>query len=145
DDGSGSGADGATVASISDTEAFTFPPDECGARALPLRGARAFSVGGPGAFPVGDRSVGGRPFADAAQRTATCVQKNAQQANLEHCGHEVLFKGGIGTPPERIIEAWFNSPGHRKALTYPGSRNAGPAIVTNAEGTAIFAAINIDT
>ncbi|MFE9468737.1 CAP domain-containing protein [Streptomyces virginiae] len=80
-----------------------------------------------------------------ARAARTCVQKNAQQANLEHCGHEVLFTGGIGTPPERIIEAWFNSPGHRKALTYPGSRNAGPAIVTNAEGTAIFAAINIDT
>ncbi|MGW5849841.1 CAP domain-containing protein [Streptomyces sp. NPDC055254] len=80
-----------------------------------------------------------------ARAARTCVQKNAQQANLEHCGHEVLFKGGTGTPPERIIEAWFNSPGHRKALTYPGSRNAGPAIVTNAEGTAIFAAINIDT
>jgi hypothetical protein len=41
-----------------------------------------------------------------------------------------------------MINAWFNSPGHKQALTYASSRFAGPAIVFN--GTRQIAAINID-
>jgi hypothetical protein len=44
--------------------------------------------------------------------------------------------------PEAMIEGWFKSEGHRVALTYTGSRFAGPAIVRSGDRT--VSAINID-
>ncbi len=77
------------------------------------------------------------------QRAAeACVRQNLDAGGLQHCGHEVLFASSGNSSPEQMIEAWFNSPGHRTALTYAGSRFAGPAIVYN--GTRQVAAINID-
>ena len=73
----------------------------------------------------------------------TCVRKNLDAGSgLQHCGHEVLFASSGTATPEQMIEAWFNSPGHKTALTYAGSRFAGPAIVSN--GSRQIAAINID-
>ncbi|WP_307856250.1 sigma-70 family RNA polymerase sigma factor [Micromonospora sp. C32] len=72
-----------------------------------------------------------------------CVRKNLNAGSgLTHCGHEVLFASSGTATPEQMIEAWFNSPGHKTALTYTGSRFAGPAIVSN--GSRQVAAINID-
>jgi RNA polymerase sigma factor (sigma-70 family) len=73
-----------------------------------------------------------------------CVQQNLRAGTFQHCGYEVLYKGGGGASPERIVDAWFNSEGHRHALTHPTSRNAGAAIAVNPEGTVLLAAINID-
>ncbi|MCT2277915.1 sigma-70 family RNA polymerase sigma factor [Micromonospora chalcea] len=72
----------------------------------------------------------------------TCVRKNLNAGGLQHCGHEVLFASSGNSSPEQMIEAWFNSPGHKTALTYASSRFAGPAIVFN--GSRQVAAINID-
>ncbi|MBM7856298.1 sigma-70 family RNA polymerase sigma factor [Lentzea nigeriaca] len=72
-----------------------------------------------------------------------CVQGNLEAAALEHCGHEVLFKGGKGTSPETMIDVWFKSEAHRTALTCASSRKAGAAIVVDSGGT-LIAAINID-
>jgi RNA polymerase sigma factor (sigma-70 family) len=72
----------------------------------------------------------------------TCVQRNLDAGTFEHCGHEVLFASSGNTSPEQMMEAWFNSPGHKTALTYAGSRFAGPAITFN--GNRQIAAINID-
>ncbi|MER5604591.1 sigma-70 family RNA polymerase sigma factor [Micromonospora tulbaghiae] len=71
-----------------------------------------------------------------------CVRKNLNAGGLQHCGHEVLFASSGNSSPEQMIEAWFNSPGHKTALTYASSRFAGPAIVFN--GSRQVAAINID-
>lgn len=72
-----------------------------------------------------------------------CVRQNLNAGSgLKHCGHEVLFASSGTATPEQMIEAWFNSPGHKTALTYTGSRFAGPAIVSN--GSRQVAAINID-
>ncbi|MER7591048.1 sigma-70 family RNA polymerase sigma factor [Micromonospora sp. NPDC127501] len=77
------------------------------------------------------------------QRAAeSCVRQNLDAGTMTHCGHEVLFASSGNSPPEQMIEAWFNSPGHKTALTYSSSRYAGPAIVFN--GTRQIAAINID-
>ncbi|MET8551850.1 sigma-70 family RNA polymerase sigma factor [Micromonospora zamorensis] len=77
------------------------------------------------------------------QRAAeACVKQNLDTGAFEHCGHEVLFASSGNTSPEQMINAWFNSPGHKTALTYASSRYAGPAIVFN--GTRQVAAINID-
>ncbi|WP_051708416.1 sigma-70 family RNA polymerase sigma factor [Micromonospora parva] len=76
---------------------------------------------------------------DAAE---TCVKQNLDAGTFTHCGHEVLFASSGNSSPEQMIEAWFNSPGHKTALTYASSRFAGPAIVSN--GTRQIAAINID-
>ncbi len=72
----------------------------------------------------------------------SCVKQNLDAGTFEHCGHEVLFASGGNSTPEQMIEAWFNSPGHKAALTYSSSRFAGPAIVFN--GSRQIAAINID-
>ncbi|MGC4804172.1 sigma-70 family RNA polymerase sigma factor [Micromonospora sp. DT233] len=72
----------------------------------------------------------------------SCVKRNLDGGTFEHCGHEVLFASSGNSSPEQMMEAWFNSPGHRTALTYTGSRFAGPAIVWN--GKRQIAAINID-
>ncbi|WP_259275819.1 sigma-70 family RNA polymerase sigma factor [Micromonospora chalcea] len=72
----------------------------------------------------------------------SCVRKNLTASGLQHCGHEVLFASSGNSSPEQMIEAWFNSPGHKTALTYASSRFAGPAIVFN--GSRQVAAINID-
>ncbi|MDM4778764.1 MULTISPECIES: sigma-70 family RNA polymerase sigma factor [unclassified Micromonospora] len=73
----------------------------------------------------------------------SCVRQNLNAGSgLTHCGHEVLFASSGTATPEQMIEAWFNSPGHKTALTYTGSRFAGPAIVSN--GSRQVAAINID-
>ncbi|MDM4778040.1 hypothetical protein [Micromonospora sp. b486] len=64
-------------------------------------------------------------------------------SGLTHCGHEVLFASSGTATPEQMIEAWFNSPGHKTALTYTGSRFAGPAIVSN--GSRQVAAITSTT
>ncbi|MFJ6164828.1 sigma-70 family RNA polymerase sigma factor [Micromonospora orduensis] len=71
-----------------------------------------------------------------------CVKRNLDAGTFEHCGHEVLFASSGNSSPEQMIEAWFNSPGHKTALTYASSRYAGPAIVYN--GSRQIAAINID-
>ncbi|MDW3846421.1 sigma-70 family RNA polymerase sigma factor [Micromonospora sp. BRA006-A] len=72
-----------------------------------------------------------------------CVRQNLNAGSgLQHCGHEVLFASSGNSSPEQMIEAWFNSPGHKTALTYASSRFAGPAIVFN--GSRQVAAINID-
>jgi RNA polymerase sigma factor (sigma-70 family) len=71
-----------------------------------------------------------------------CVKRNLDAGTFEHCGHEVLFASSGNSSPEQMIEAWFNSPGHKTALTYASSRFAGPAIVWN--GTRQISAINID-
>ncbi|MEU7930815.1 sigma-70 family RNA polymerase sigma factor [Micromonospora echinofusca] len=77
------------------------------------------------------------------QRAAeACVKQNLDAGTFEHCGHEVLWASSGNSSPEQMIEAWFNSPGHKTALTYASSRFAGPAIVWN--GTRQIAAINID-
>ncbi|WP_330464094.1 sigma-70 family RNA polymerase sigma factor [Micromonospora zamorensis] len=77
------------------------------------------------------------------QRAAeTCVKQNLDTGAFEHCGHEVLWASSGNSSPEQMINAWFNSPGHKQALTYASSRFAGPAIVFN--GTRQIAAINID-
>ncbi|MGW0432261.1 sigma-70 family RNA polymerase sigma factor [Micromonospora sp. NPDC003197] len=77
------------------------------------------------------------------QRAAeSCVKQNLDAGTFEHCGHEVLFASSGNSSPEQMIEAWFNSPGHKTALTYPSSRFAGPAIIWN--GSRQIAAINID-
>ncbi|MFI7660991.1 sigma-70 family RNA polymerase sigma factor [Micromonospora parva] len=72
----------------------------------------------------------------------SCVKQNLDAGTFTHCGHEVLFASSGNSSPEQMIEAWFNSPGHKTALTYASSRFAGPAIVYN--GTRQIAAINID-
>ncbi|MET7471882.1 sigma-70 family RNA polymerase sigma factor [Micromonospora sp. NPDC005599] len=72
----------------------------------------------------------------------SCVRQNLNASGLQHCGHEVLFASSGNSSPEQMIEAWFNSPGHKTALTYASSRFAGPAIVFN--GSRQVAAINID-
>ncbi|MGW4498614.1 sigma-70 family RNA polymerase sigma factor [Micromonospora sp. NPDC004336] len=72
----------------------------------------------------------------------SCVKRNLDAGTFEHCGHEVLWASSGNSSPEQMIEAWFNSPGHKTALTYASSRYAGPAIVWN--GTRQIAAINID-
>ena len=73
----------------------------------------------------------------------SCVRQNLNAGSgLKHCGHEVLFASSGNSSPEQMIEAWFNSPGHKTALTYASSRFAGPAIVFN--GSRQVAAINID-
>mgnify|MGYP007071098210 FL=1 len=62
---------------------------------------------------------------------------------LQHCGHEVLWGGPAGGHSvQDILDAWFASPGHRTALTYPTSKNAGGAFVWR-NGQAV-AAITID-
>ena len=79
---------------------------------------------------------------DLVKAAQACSRRNLEARTLSHCGHEVLFKGGEGTSPERIVDAWFSSEGHRNALTYTSSRNAGGAMVI-ADGQ-LVAAINID-
>ncbi|MET7867659.1 sigma-70 family RNA polymerase sigma factor [Micromonospora taraxaci] len=77
------------------------------------------------------------------QRAAeACVKQNLDASGLTHCGHEVLWASSGNSSPEQMITAWFNSPGHKTALTYASSRYAGPAIVYN--GSRQVAAINID-
>ncbi|MFI9293521.1 CAP domain-containing protein [Streptomyces gardneri] len=80
---------------------------------------------------------------DETQQAGTCAQKNLVNKTLSHCGHEVLFKGRSGSTPAQIMTVWFNSPLHRQALTYANSRNAGPAIAIDDDGT-LVAALAID-
>lgn len=77
--------------------------------------------------------------AEAEECSAASLDKGA----LEHCGHEVLFMGGENTTPENMLEAWFNSPGHKTALTYGSSTEAGAGIVTDDSGR-LVSAITID-
>lgn len=81
--------------------------------------------------------------ADLAGQAEDCSARSLEAGALEHCGHEVLFMGGSGNTPEAMIDAWFNSPGHKTALTYESSAKAGAAIVVNSAGR-LVAAINID-
>ncbi|MFJ1709735.1 hypothetical protein [Kitasatospora sp. NPDC088346] len=83
------------------------------------------------------------PRSNEIQQADACTQKNLANHTLTHCGYEVLYKGGKGTTPEQLIDAWFNSPKHKEALTHATSRNAGPSIATDSAGT-LIAAINID-
>ncbi|MEW1603885.1 CAP domain-containing protein [Streptomyces sp. NPDC093808] len=92
------------------------------------------------------RALGLSPVAESAGlagQAEECSARNLQNGTLTHCGHEVLFMGGSGNTPEAMIEAWFNSPGHKTALTYGSSTEAGAAIVTDGAGR-LVAAINID-
>jgi RNA polymerase sigma factor (sigma-70 family) len=76
------------------------------------------------------------------QDARACVQKNLDVDSFQHCGFEALWEStGTGTP-EEMIQDWFNSDAHRKMLTMPSSRYAGPAIGSN--GKHQIAAINID-
>ncbi|MFF2730306.1 CAP domain-containing protein [Streptomyces sp. NPDC058008] len=81
--------------------------------------------------------------ADLTGQAEECSVRSLEKGALEHCGHEVLFMGGENTTPEAMIEAWFNSPGHKTALTYGSSTTAGAAVVTDSAGR-LVAAINID-
>lgn len=76
------------------------------------------------------------------QAARDCAKQNWKRGTFEHCGHEVLYKGG-NLSPEKLIEMWFSSPGHHQALTYASSRNAGAAMVPGPDGSFI-AALNID-
>ncbi|MER5281273.1 CAP domain-containing protein [Streptomyces sp. NPDC002809] len=80
---------------------------------------------------------------DLAGQAQECSARSLERGALEHCGHEVLFMGGKGTTPEAMIEAWFNSAGHKTALTYGSSTRAGAAVVVDSAGR-LVAAINID-
>lgn len=81
--------------------------------------------------------------AELAAESEKCSSASLAKNTLEHCGHEVLFMGGENTTPEAMLEAWFNSPGHKTALTYGSSTKAGGAIVKNASGS-LVSAITID-
>ena len=82
--------------------------------------------------------------AELAAESEKCSSASLAKNTLEHCGHEVLFMGGENTTPEAMLEAWFNSPGHKTALTYDSSTKAGAAIVKNASGS-LVSAITIDS
>jgi RNA polymerase sigma factor (sigma-70 family) len=73
-----------------------------------------------------------------------CAAHNLRAQTFEHCGHEVLYGGGGHPKPEDLVDSWFESPGHRTALTYPSSRWAGAVIVNNTDNNRFIAAINID-
>ncbi|SDC03221.1 CAP domain-containing protein [Streptomyces prasinopilosus] len=121
--GSGSGSGGSSSAGMSADEH----------RLISLLNARRAALGLP---PV-------EASADLAGQAEECSARSLAKGALEHCGHEVLFAGGSGNTPEAMIEAWFNSPGHKTALTYGSSSKAGAAIVTDSAGR-LVAAINID-
>ncbi|OBQ48393.1 hypothetical protein A4U61_25015 [Streptomyces sp. H-KF8] len=123
DSGSGSGSGGSSSTGMSADEH----------RLISLLNERRAALGLP---PV-------EGSADLAGQAEECSARSLAQGTLEHCGHEVLFMGGSGNTPEAMIEAWFNSPGHKTALTYGSSSKAGAAIVTNSAGR-LVAAINID-
>ncbi|UNT00509.1 CAP domain-containing protein [Streptomyces tubbatahanensis] len=93
------------------------------------------------------RSAAGLPrveeSGELASQAEQCSSASLAKGALEHCGHEVLFMGGSGTRPEAMLEAWFNSPGHKTALTYGSSTKAGAGIVTDDSGR-LVAAITID-
>lgn len=85
-----------------------------------------------------------RENAREVEASVACAETNVKNGSgLTHCGHEVLFWSSGGPSPEQIMEAWFNSPGHKRALTYGSSRNAGAAIVAK-PGGGIVAALTID-
>ncbi|MFN8082117.1 MAG: CAP domain-containing protein [Kineosporiaceae bacterium] len=78
-----------------------------------------------------------------SNQAAACSRKSLVAGQLQHCGHEVLWGGPAGGHSvQDILDAWFASPGHRTALTYPTSKNAGGAFVWR-NGQAV-AAITID-
>ncbi|WP_369200425.1 CAP domain-containing protein [Streptomyces sp. PU-14G] len=78
-----------------------------------------------------------------ASQAEPCSSASLAKGALAHCGHEVLFMGGSGTRPEAMLEAWFNSPGHKTALTYGSSTKAGAGIVTDDSGR-LVTALTID-
>ena len=75
---------------------------------------------------------------------AECALQSLDLGRLEHCGHEVLWMGGPGVSAERLLDAWFASPPHRRALTYPSSTTAGGALVVRDGGSRAVAALRID-
>ena len=84
--------------------------------------------------------------AQQVQAAQACADKNAarQPGPSEHCGYEVLYWSpsiSLATP-EEMMETWFNSPGHKAALTHPTSRNAGAGSAVGPSG--LISALNID-
>ncbi|WP_374202026.1 CAP domain-containing protein [Streptomyces sp. AC550_RSS872] len=74
-----------------------------------------------------------------------CADKNAarQPGPSEHCGYEVLYwSPSTSATPEEMMETWFNSPGHKAALTHPTSRYAGAGSAVGPSG--LISALNID-
>lgn len=80
---------------------------------------------------------------DHEEAAYECASGNLAAGTFGHCGHEVLYLHHGGLSPEDMIDGWFYSDGHRTALTYDSSRNAGAAIVSDESGTTIVA-LNID-
>lgn len=83
-----------------------------------------------------------RRSTDLEKAARECAEDNWENGTFEHCGHEVLYKGG-SISPEDLIATWFSSAAHKAALTYDSSRNAGAAIVPGPDGS-VIAALNID-
>ncbi len=81
---------------------------------------------------------------ELAAEAEQCATENLQRRALAHCDHEVLWMGGIGTSPEQLLEAWFNSELHKQALTYPTSTRAGGALVVDLSTGLAVAALRID-
>ncbi|MFI7407519.1 sigma-70 family RNA polymerase sigma factor [Streptomyces sp. NPDC049627] len=84
--------------------------------------------------------------AQQVQAAQACADKNAarQPGPSEHCGYEVLYWSpniSLATP-EEMMETWFNSPGHKAALTHPTSRTAGAGSAVGPSG--LISALNID-
>ncbi len=82
-----------------------------------------------------------------ADSAAKCSVQNLRATGLNHCGHEVLFRssGNIDSiAVENLLEAWWNSPPHKKSLTYPGSTKAGGAVVYFDGQRGVVAAIEIN-
>jgi RNA polymerase sigma factor (sigma-70 family) len=83
--------------------------------------------------------------AQQVQAAQACADKNAarQPGPSEHCGYEVLYwSSGNSATPEEMMETWFDSPGHKAALTHPSSRNAGAGSAVGPSG--LVSALNID-
>ncbi|MFF9809824.1 sigma-70 family RNA polymerase sigma factor [Streptomyces coeruleorubidus] len=86
-----------------------------------------------------------RESTQQVQAAQACADKNAarQPSPSEHCGYEVLYwSPSNSATPEEMMETWFNSPGHKAALTHPSSRNAGAGSAVGPSG--LISALNID-
>lgn len=81
---------------------------------------------------------------DLADEAEECARLSLARGELEHCDHEVLWMGGVGVAPEQLLDAWFNSPLHKQALTYDSSTEAGGALVVDLETGRAVAALRIN-
>lgn len=80
-----------------------------------------------------------------SNNAADCAEQSLRQGQLEHCGYEVLWSGPANWTAAQMLDAWWASPGHYRALTWETSTRAGGAMVywTDGRGNAT-AAIEID-